>query len=157
MLVPQGVGEQKSVPNEPAARVRLLPALDLTQETKGSPVNPLGQVHTVMWLRTEQSASTPQDVEHGLMQRLCWQILSDAQSTLSKHSERLQLVYGSPSNPERHEQTARLLRIKQLAFDPHENPEHRSSLFELNPPELKLPKLDPPELNPLGLGELRIT
>ena len=76
---------------------------------------------------------------------------------IPKHSERLQLVYGSPSNPDRHEQTARLLRIKQLAFDPHENPEHRASLpelkpLELNPPELNPPELPPPELNPLELN-----
>lgn len=161
VLSPHGEGEQKSEPKLPA-RVRLLPALDLMQETKGSPVNPLGQVHTVMWLRTLHSASTPQEVEHGLMQRLCWHTLSDGQSTFSMHSERLQPVYGSPSNPPRQEQTARLLRIKQLALDPHVNPEHRSSLLELKPPELNPPELSPLELSPLELNpfepdELTIT
>ena len=53
------------------------------QEVNGSPVNPVGQRHTVTWLRTSHSASTPQDVEHGLMHWKLWHTLFEGHSAFS--------------------------------------------------------------------------
>ena len=66
---------------------RLMTLSDETQETNGSPVNPCGHWQTVKWFLTVHSASTPQNVKQGLMQRRLRQTLSLAQSEFSKQSK----------------------------------------------------------------------
>ena len=54
-------------------------------DTNGSPLNPLGHWQTVTWLRTSHSASTPHDVEQGLMHLELTHTLFDAHSSLPAH------------------------------------------------------------------------
>jgi len=95
-------------------------------DTNGSPLNPLGHWQTVTWLRTSHSASTPHDVEQGLMHLELTHTLFDAHSSLLRHSTRRQFVYGSPSKPERHAHTARKLRATHSALEPQGKLAHKS-------------------------------
>lgn len=78
------------------------------------PIIPRGQLHHGTWLYTVQMAFDAQEPMHGSVHLFLKQALSLGQSWFRAHSG-LHDVFGSPWNPDRHEQVPSM----QWAFFPH--------------------------------------